>query len=142
MLRALPQGLGALKDLRRLALGDCWKVTSLPAGLSALSVLESLEMWETAISYLPQAALSTLTALRTLVWNGDRVPYDAAAPAAPVPDALCALRRLETLVAGGEISSLPADIGAVSALRTLSVMSREHLRVDSKPYDIARFYRA
>lgn len=118
--------------LRRLVLSDCWELESLPAGIGALVNLESLEMWMTSIPWLPET-LGTLTALRTLAWNGEHAS-EAAAPA-PLPDALCALRRLETLVvACGTISALPAGIGAMTALRTLTVNSDHHLRVRYQAY--------
>lgn len=113
--------------LRRLVLSECWRLASLPATIGALSELESLEMWGTAIPSLPET-LGTLTALRTLAWSGDHGPQ--AFGTAPLPDALCLLSRLEALaVACDTISALPAEIGVLSALRTLTVSSDHNLRV-------------
>lgn len=106
----LPPGLGALLQLRSLDL-DWNAIESLPDDLGPFPALESLNVGRNHLRTLP-AALLQAPRLRSLTLFAN--PWES------LPD-LSALRELEGSLSIGGVRTLPAGLGSLKKIKTLTL---------------------
>ena len=122
-LEALPTEIGGCASLRELWLGDT-KLRALPESLARLEHLEILSLARTELEELPEW-VGALSSLQMLHLGGARF--------ARLAPAVGRLAKLETLSIepSSRVKSLPDAIGALPALRTLSVCDGALARLPS-----------
>jgi Leucine-rich repeat (LRR) protein len=103
---------GAASSLKRLELNGLSHITGLPAVISRLTGLNTIELWGTRIATLPPD-ITALTGLRKLAWAGAGTP----AALQPVWD----LPALDYLAIGMHFTSFPADVSKLKQLRQLHI---------------------
>ena len=114
-LKKVPEAVLGLRGLERLDLGDN-DLKELPAGLGALASLEHLDVANNRIGVWPDV-IAKLTKLKVL-----RIGQDESKPRLrALPDAIGALRALETLSLAGQRVALPEALASLPALAELDL---------------------
>ncbi len=115
-LTFLPDGLGALKNLKVLSLRGN-KLRTIPASLESLQQLSEFDLSENEIEDYPDP-IDRLVSLTVLSLRGNGL--------ASVPESIGALERLRILnLAKNRLGTLPAALGRLAALEKLNLSGNQ-----------------